>query len=214
MKKVISIAATISVIYLVFSMASGIVNMQSCAVGSEDKSNWTCEQVARTNSESCHYVILRWKKVSYGEELNKCLASTKTDSIQKLPEKFISDKEAFGDSLKKFGESSDITNSSNRDATQEETAKVLSLASESIEQSKKVNDEFLDYLHPELKSYYREKFIKGQQLYYEGLSQSKSDDTIESESVKKQIEGTSLVKEWLDWWGKNNGTILDKIFAE
>jgi hypothetical protein len=135
-------------------------------------------------------------------------------TISVLPDKFADDVAMFKESLTKFGEASDITNSSDRNATDEQTAKVLSLTLASAEDSKKVSDEFLDYLHKDLKNNYREKFSKSQQLYYEGLSQSKSTDTIESESVKKQIEAGKLMSEWLDWWKLNDKEILDKIFKK
>ena len=128
------------------------------------------------------------------------------------PDKYSDDAKMFKESLTKFGEASDIANSSDRNASDEQTAKVLSLTLASAEDSKKVSDEFLDYLHKDLKNNYREKFSKSQQLYYEGLSQSKSTDTVESESVKKQIEAVKLLSEWLDWWKSNNKEVLDKIF--
>ncbi|NCU41904.1 MAG: hypothetical protein EOM19_04255 [Candidatus Moranbacteria bacterium] len=133
-------------------------------------------------------------------------------TISVLPEKFSDDEKMFKESLTKFGEASDMTNSPERNATDEQTAKVLSLTLESVEDSKKVSDEFLDYLHKDLKYNYREKFSKSQQLYYEGLSQSKDTDTIESESVKKQIEAGKLMNEWLNWWKSNDKEIIDKIF--
>lgn len=132
----------------------------------------------------------------------------------KLPEKYMADKEAFGNSIKEFGEASDITNGSDTKATREQTEKVLLLTKESIENSQKVSDDFLDYLNPDLKSQYHDKFIKSQQLYYTGLSQSSSNDTTESESVKKQIEAGKLMNGWLIWWESNNKEILDRIFTE
>ncbi|MFH0854146.1 MAG: hypothetical protein V1891_01505 [bacterium] len=136
----------------------------------------------------------------------------KTTTTSTLPNKFASDAALFKESLTKFGEASDMTNSSDRNASDEQTAKVLALTLTSAEDSKKVSDEFLDYLHKDLKSNYREKFSKSQQLYYEGLSQSKNNDTIESESVKKQIEAGKLMSEWLNWWKSNDKKIIDKIF--
>lgn len=129
-----------------------------------------------------------------------------------LPDKYSDDAKIFKESLIKFGEASDTANNSDRNTSEEETKKVLSLTLISLEDSKKVSDEFLDYLHKDLKSNYREKFSKSQQLYYEGLNQSKDTDTIESESVKKQIQAGKLMSEWLDWWKANDKKILDKIF--
>lgn len=128
-----------------------------------------------------------------------------------LPDKFSNDEKMFKDSITTFIEASDITNGSDNNASKEQTEKVLSLTSKSIESGKKVTDEFLDYLHKDLKVNYREKFLKSQQLYYEGLSQSKDTDNIESASVKKQIEAGRIMSEWLSWWKSNDKEILGKV---
>ncbi len=130
------------------------------------------------------------------------------------PAKFSQDKVMFKDSIIKYGEASDITNDSGRKATKEETSKVLELTLITIEDSKKVGDEFLDYLHPDLKKNYRDKLIKSLQLYYDGLVGSKDGDTLESESVKKQIESVTLMSEWSRWWESNGQEIADKLFSE
>jgi len=56
--------------------------------------------------------------------------------------------------------------------------------------------------------------LKSLQLYYEGLRQSSGSDTIESNSVKKQIEAGKLMNDWLNWWKSNDKEILDKIFEK
>jgi hypothetical protein len=134
-----------------------------------------------------------------------------TVSTITLPEKFSNDEKMFKESLTKFGEASDITNAPDRNASKEQTVKVLTLTLESLNDSKKVSNEFLNYLHKDLEYYYREKFSKSQQLSYEGLSQSKDTDTIESESVKKQVEAGQLMTEWLNWWKKNDKLIINKL---
>lgn len=137
-----------------------------------------------------------------------------TNTKNELPDKFVADKEFFGDSLKKFSEANDITNRQDENASQEEVKKVVSLTLDGIESSKKVSDEFLEYLHPDLKNNYREKFEKSQQLYYEGLSQAKDGDNMDSENIKKQIEAGKLMNEWLVWWRANNKVIISKAFSE
>lgn len=74
MKKFFSLLIVVGVIYVLYSLASGVVNMQSCTMGNENRNNWSCEQNAKYNTENCHYVILKWKKVSYDQELNECKA--------------------------------------------------------------------------------------------------------------------------------------------
>lgn len=133
---------------------------------------------------------------------------------QILPERFTENKEMLKESLVKFGEASDITNSPDKDASEEKTMIVISLTLDSIKAGEDVDDAFLDYLHEDLRYHYHEKFLKAQRLSYQGLSQSKDTDTLVSESVKKQIEASKLMGEWLNWWEKNNESIVNKIFAQ
>lgn len=48
--------------------------MQSCSMTNGNKKDWSCEQIAKNNSENCHYVIMRWKKIDYKNELDNCNA--------------------------------------------------------------------------------------------------------------------------------------------
>lgn len=136
----------------------------------------------------------------------------KMEETAALPNEFSDDKKLFEDSLTKFLETSEITNGADRNATKEEDKKVLKLTLESIESAEKVSDEFLNHLHKDLKYNYHEKFLKSERLYYEGLSQLKSTDTLASESVQKQIEAGKLMDEWIDWWGAHDTEILDKMY--
>jgi hypothetical protein len=57
-------------IYIIFSYAWSILHMQSCSYDTAKQS--TCEQIAENNSKNCKYLILRWKKVDYNDELKRC----------------------------------------------------------------------------------------------------------------------------------------------
>lgn len=57
-------------LYLIGSMAWGVLNMQQCAGLS--KKDATCEQIAENNSNHCKYVLQPWKKVDYSKELKAC----------------------------------------------------------------------------------------------------------------------------------------------
>jgi hypothetical protein len=46
--------------------------MQTCTYPAGGTKDWSCEQIAKYNSEHCGYAILRWKKIIYEEELAKC----------------------------------------------------------------------------------------------------------------------------------------------
>lgn len=127
----------------------------------------------------------------------------------------VSNRSYFSNSLETWGESSDITNNAEKNSvpvSNEQTNKVISLISSSVENGSKVSDSYLDYLDPSLKDNYRNKFIAGEQIYAEGLKESTNNDTLESPSVQKQVQGNQLIKDWLDWWYKNNDRITNKAF--
>lgn len=44
--------------------------MQSCT--SNLPENPTCEQIAKNSVDNCKYIILKWKKINYSDELQKC----------------------------------------------------------------------------------------------------------------------------------------------
>lgn len=73
MKKIISVIGFLLglfALYLIVSFGWSILNMQSCTYDLPE--NPTCEQIAENDANNCKYVILRWKKVDYNKELQKC----------------------------------------------------------------------------------------------------------------------------------------------
>jgi len=70
MKTLGSIIVGLFVLYLIGEFAWGILNMRSCSFNLPK--NPTCEQIAKNYAENCEYVILKWKRVDYGQELKKC----------------------------------------------------------------------------------------------------------------------------------------------
>ena len=70
MKKVIIFLLGFVVVYLVISFGWNLLQVQSCTFDYPE--NPSCEQIAENNSKNCEYIILRWKKVDYNEELQKC----------------------------------------------------------------------------------------------------------------------------------------------
>lgn len=69
-KSVIGILIGLFILYLVVSFGWSILNTQTCTYDLPE--NPTCEQIAKNNADNCKYVILRWKKVDYNKELQKC----------------------------------------------------------------------------------------------------------------------------------------------
>lgn len=69
-KSVISILIGLFLLYLVVSLGWSFLNIQTCTTNPIE--NPTCEQIAENDANNCKYVILRWKKVDYNKELQKC----------------------------------------------------------------------------------------------------------------------------------------------
>jgi hypothetical protein len=132
----------------------------------------------------------------------------KTTTTSVLPDKYLKDKEFFVNSLKKHSEAAEVTNDKFiTKSTKEIDEKILSLEKESLENGIKVSDEFLDYLHQDLKINYKNYFIESRKLYIEGLNITDNENL----SLEKQLESLNLFKKWGDWWDKNNDKILEKI---
>lgn len=71
-KKIVSVIITAIILYFIISFGWSLLNTQSCSMTNENKKDWSCEQIAKNNSENCRYVILRWKKIDFEKELKKC----------------------------------------------------------------------------------------------------------------------------------------------
>lgn len=140
-----------------------------------------------------------------------------TTTISSFPEQFVDDRTNFVQSITVLRESSDLTQPSNNSgeaftiskATEQQ---IYSKIEEGIALSKKVDDAFLDYIHPDLKNYYRNKLIVGNEIYYEGIKANNSGNV--SLGVQKQMEGNNLMIEWINWWESHNKDLADKAYPK
>lgn len=123
-----------------------------------------------------------------------------------FPSEYIQDKESLTQSFSFINDAFDLTSNAENIGSREEI-KIKEYLNSGIIASQKVSDDFLNYLHPELKMYYRDKFIKGAELYFTGIQNAFGKD-----GVNNQMEGIKLSKEWSDWWGKNKDEIIKKVF--
>lgn len=145
------------------------------------------------------------------------LTNNESGTTSSFPEQFVDDRANFVQSITVLRESSDLTQPSNNsgeafDIPKETEQQIYSKMEEGIALSKKVDDAFLDYIHPDLKNYYRNKLIAGTEIYYEGLRGDTSDIT--SLGVQKQIEGNNLMIEWTNWWESHNKDLAEKAYPE
>ena len=147
----------------------------------------------------------------------RLLTNNESDTTSSFPEQFGDDRANFVQSITVLRESSDLTQPSNNsgeafDISKETEQQIYSKMEEGIALSKKVDDVFLDYIHPDLKNYYRNKLIVGTEIYYEGIKANNSGNI--SLGVQKQLEGNNLIIEWINWWKSHNKDLAERAYPE
>lgn len=130
-----------------------------------------------------------------------------------LPPQFEDDRSAFVDSVIALNKARDLSQPPadfkgvTFDLSEDVESEMFSLTEKGINLGRKVSDDFLDYLHPELRVMYRQKLIKGAEMWLEGTKSSE-----QLSGVGKQISGSKLGKEWIDWFEVHGRSFEDKIF--
>lgn len=134
-----------------------------------------------------------------------------------LPSQYLDDRTKFGQVNQLFIDAMDLTKPPDNtgkpfDMAKDQQAQILSKLETGVNLSKEIDDSFLDYLNPELKIHYRNEYVRGNELFLEGLKNDTSNEN--SIGVKKQLEGNQLLGEWLEWWNSHKDDITNKAFSE
>jgi len=85
---------------------------------------------------------------------------------------------------------------------EEKQNQMISLLQKSQELAGKIDDEFLQKLHPQLPFFYRNKLIAGQELYVRGIKEN---------NPTKQMAAVKPLTEWQDYWEINGQSIISKM---
>ncbi len=84
--------------------------------------------------------------------------------------------------------------------------KIDNLLEKGLREGDSVSDDFLNWLHPEMKRHFREELMKGERLYAEGRKES---------NVQKQSLGSELIGRWYgDFWKEHSEMIFYKAFPK
>ncbi|MFH1328128.1 MAG: hypothetical protein ABIH76_04710, partial [Candidatus Bathyarchaeota archaeon] len=135
-----------------------------------------------------------------------------------LPPQYANDNENFKWSVILLNEARDMSNppgaekQSSFSLSKEIEEKIYTNTEEGIRLGKLVSDEYLDFLHPELRYMFKQKLIKGAEIWYEGIQDNNSGNVISG--VQKQVEGNELIMEWIGWFDKNAKSFDDKVFGD
>lgn len=132
-----------------------------------------------------------------------------------LPQKYLDDRTNYTKAILLFNDAMDLTKPPDNsgkpfDIPKVQEQKIITDLTDGINLSRQVNNEFLDYLNPDLKNHYRNQYIKGYELILGGLKSDNS--TRNSIGVKEQLEGSQLIGEWNKWWASNKDEITNKAF--
>ena len=84
--------------------------------------------------------------------------------------------------------------------------KIEALLAKGLKEGDSIRDEFLDWLHPEMRVFFRGKYMRGHRLVFEGRKE---------DNVNKQVTGIELIEEWYYYfWEKNVGSIYKKVYPK
>ena len=84
--------------------------------------------------------------------------------------------------------------------------KIDNLLEKGLREGDSVSDDFLNWLHPEMKRHFREELMKGERLNAEGRKES---------NVQKQSLGSELIGRWYgDFWKEHSEMIFYKAFPK
>ena len=131
-------------------------------------------------------------------------------SSSDIPSEFLKDRKHLVEAFSAFNEANEMaqipegmTSYTPPEGAEE---KVQSLVQKGLREGDSVRDEFLDWLHPEMKIYFRDKLMRGHKLIAEGRKE---------DSVIKQTTGIELIGQWYDeFWKKNVDAIYKKAFPK
>ena len=135
-----------------------------------------------------------------------------------IPYRYKTDNENFKQSVILLNKSRSLANTPesenqpNFELSKETEEKILLNIEEGIRLGKLIDDDYLDYLHPKLKDMFKNKLLRGTEVYYDGLMENNINDTVKS--TQKQTRGNQLVIEWINWFDKNGEIITDKVFED
>jgi hypothetical protein len=84
--------------------------------------------------------------------------------------------------------------------------KIEALLAKGLRDGDRVSDEFLDWLHPDMRMFFKDKYMQGHRLIFEGRKE---------DSAVKQVAGNKLIREWhYYFWEKNVGVIYKKVYPK
>jgi len=122
-------------------------------------------------------------------------------SSDDVPSKFLEDRQHLFQAFFAFNEANKISH-----VPEGIEEKVQAFIEKGLKEGEAISDEFLDWLHPDMRMFFRGKYMLGHRLIFEGRKE---------DNVIKQVTGMQLVEEWYHYfWDKNVDAIYKKAYPK
>ena len=127
-----------------------------------------------------------------------------------IPTEFLKDRQHLVQAFSAFNEANELSQVLEGMASYKTPPgadeKIEALLAKGLRESESIGDEFLDWLHPEMRMFFRGKYMWGHRLIFEGRKE---------DNVIKQVTGIQLVQEWYHYfWDKNVDAIYKKAYPK
>lgn len=127
-----------------------------------------------------------------------------------IPDRFTSDRDSLTSAFSAFHKANELTQpppgESSFEPGPQQERQITKALERGLRAGHSVDDDFLRWLHPDMRFYFREKFMQGQQLYYEGRTEG---------SVAKQVRGNQLIGEFYSqFWEDYGDELTNKALGE
>ncbi|MEA3323400.1 MAG: hypothetical protein U9Q12_04205 [Patescibacteria group bacterium] len=138
-----------------------------------------------------------------------------------IPEQYKTDNENFQQSIVLLYKAMDLTDYEELEPElkKEKNEEFFAISEEGIALGKRVSDEYLDYMHPEIQNMFKNKLIIGSEIYASGRKMSEVGNENNNTGyivggMQKQVDGQQLIAQWSLWLEENSTEIKNSFLKD
>ena len=131
-------------------------------------------------------------------------------SSDDIPQQFLKDRQHLFQAFLAFSEANELSQVPEGKISHKPPPgadeKIEVLLEKGLREGDSIRDEFLDWLHPDMRMFFRGKYMWGHRLIFQGRKE---------DNMAKQATGIQLVQEWYHYfWDKNVDAIYKKAYPK